>query len=541
MLSILNDWYPGDQALDFLLIVVLGVALLSTAAWAVARGLRREPAARHLVLVSALFCCLAMPPLAALVAASGRALVSIPLLRAEPDLTDREPARGVTELAPVSWNRNPALDRARAAMAGEPVGSHRPAPGDRESSAPSRRPPRRESACRSSTLRAVDAGGSAANVRSLTDAGAESVWSCGSAVFLIRFAVGCLRIRRIRHSSSLLRGDPVRHLLEEVSRGLGARRTPQVLVSRLVTTPLAVGFSRPSVVLPERLIGVASEDEIRDVLVHEVAHIVRRDHLVVLLQELAGILYWPIVPVHGLIRELGRAREELCDNHVLQDRDAVSYGETLLHMAELSMRARPLRAAVGILHWRGELEQRIAGFLDQRRSTRTRTSRWLTATVALMCLTAACDRLGDAAARLGRETRSTAPDRLTARDRIRARARRPAATDDAGPGPGARRPAHGRGRIHRSVWTRKPGARGNLDVVTDEAGEVTLDVPETLYIWRLWARPRATCPSSPTGRKPRTRSRISPRSSPSASIAGPPSAAPSATPTASRSRACRSR
>ena len=55
-----------------------------------------------------------------------------------------------------------------------------------------------------------------------------------------------------------------------------------------MTTPLAVGFSRPSVVLPERLIGVASENEIRDVLVHEVAHIVRRDHLVVLLQELAG-------------------------------------------------------------------------------------------------------------------------------------------------------------------------------------------------------------------------------------------------------------
>ena len=63
--------------------------------------------------------------------------------------------------------------------------------------------------------------------------------------------------------------------------------TPHVLVSRRVTTPLAVGFSRPSVILPERLIGVASGDEMRDVLVHEVAHIVRRDHLVVLLQELA--------------------------------------------------------------------------------------------------------------------------------------------------------------------------------------------------------------------------------------------------------------
>ena len=107
--------------------------------------------------------------------------------------------------------------------------------------------------------------------------------------------------------------------------------------------------------------------------------------------------------------------------------------------------ARPLRAAVGILHWRGELERRIAGFLDQRRSTRTRTSRWLAATRRLDVSRRRVRRLGDAADRRRRETGSTARDLLTARDRIRARARRPAATDDAGPCRGARRPAHGRG------------------------------------------------------------------------------------------------
>ena len=79
-------------------------------------------------------------------------------------------------------------------------------------------------------------------------------------------------------------------------------------------------------------------------LLHEMAHVSRRDPWIVFLQELARALYWPIVPVHALIRELGRAREELCDNHVLQGRDALSYGETLLHLAELSQKARPLVA-----------------------------------------------------------------------------------------------------------------------------------------------------------------------------------------------------
>src|SRR5262249_24460566 len=169
----------------------------------------------------------------------------------------------------------------------------------------------------------------------------------------------------------------------DVGRLLDVGRLPRIVVSVRAVTPFAVGFSRPVVVLPERLVEEVSRDEMRDVLTHEMAHILRRDHLVVLLQALARALYWPIATLHGLIRELGQAREELCDNHVLRCRDAISYGETLLHLAELSFQARPLGATVGILHWKGALERRIAGLLDQRRSTMTGSSRWVACVVAL--------------------------------------------------------------------------------------------------------------------------------------------------------------
>jgi beta-lactamase regulating signal transducer with metallopeptidase domain len=191
-------------------------------------------------------------------------------------------------------------------------------------------------------------------------------------------------IRRLRRASSPPRNDSLQALLDDVGRSLGVRRLPRVVVSRRVLTPMAVGLRRPVVVLPERLLGEVGAEEMRDVLVHEVAHIRRGDPLVVLLQELARALYWPIVTVHGLIRELGQAREELCDNHVLRGRDALSYGETLLHLAELSWEARPLRTSVGILHWKGALERRIAGLLDQRRSTMTGNNRWLVGFVAML-------------------------------------------------------------------------------------------------------------------------------------------------------------
>ena len=48
--------------------------------------------------------------------------------------------------------------------------------------------------------------------------------------------------------------------------------------------------------------------------------------------------------------------------------------------------------------------------------------------------------------------------------------------------------------IYRSVATRKPVDAPNMDQVTDERGEARFDVPETTYIYRLWARARGHVP-----------------------------------------------
>ncbi len=187
-------------------------------------------------------------------------------------------------------------------------------------------------------------------------------WGVGSLLLIMKFACGCWLLHRLRRSSRLLDEASIRQLRDDISLALGIRHAPPIRASLRVASPVATGLLRPMVLIPERLIDEIRVEQMRDVLLHELAHVSRRNTLFVVVQELARALYWPIVPVHGLIRELGRAREELCDNYVLQVRDAVSYGETLLHLAELSLETRPLRAAVGILQWRGELERRIAGF-----------------------------------------------------------------------------------------------------------------------------------------------------------------------------------
>jgi len=197
---------------------------------------------------------------------------------------------------------------------------------------------------------------------------------------LLGLARSWLHLDRLRRSLLPVADETLHGVFEEAQRLLGVQRLgvgrlPKIAVSNKIPTPVAAGFFHPVVVLPAGALGAINSDQLRDVLVHEMAHVLRGDHLVVLCQSIAKIVLWPIVFVHMLNRQLSIAREEVCDNYVLAGRDAVSYSETLLRFAELSRRRRPISVWIGIMDWNGKLNDRIAGLMDKRRDTMTRTNR----------------------------------------------------------------------------------------------------------------------------------------------------------------------
>jgi beta-lactamase regulating signal transducer with metallopeptidase domain len=375
--------HPGDQGLDFLLAVTLGVALASSAAWLISRRLAGQAALRHLVLLSALIGCLASPAAAWLCAATGLTLATFPVLRAE----QGGPASGTPQVETDSHRMPPRqLNDPPAVAAGLPL-PHAKTALDRRADVAV--PSAADESPATSTPSAPDVqrtGGPAETFVSFRGIATVVlfVWAAGAVLMLARLARDGGRVVRLRRSSRPLQNEARQALLREVAARLGMRRVPLLLVSSRTVAPLAVGFGQPAVILPERLLGAVGENELRDVLVHEAAHLRRGDQRVVLLQELAGALYWPIASVHALNRELRRAREELCDNAVLAGRDAISYGRTLLHVAEFLVGARPTGAAVGMIGGPGTLERRIAGLIEPGRDTTTTTGRKAACVVILL-------------------------------------------------------------------------------------------------------------------------------------------------------------
>lgn len=177
-------------------------------------------------------------------------------------------------------------------------------------------------------LRSANAAGEAA----VSAAGRPSLpwstvlaWTWGIGIVLLASA----RARHVIRFRSALRGahSPPASLSrasERIAGRLGLERVPDILMLPARLSPLvwSVG-GRPRVILPSDLPHRLGPDGLETILVHELAHVRRKDHLVRLLELVVTTLFWwhPVVWwACGRLREL---EERCCDAAVL---DAVPQG-----------------------------------------------------------------------------------------------------------------------------------------------------------------------------------------------------------------------
>lgn len=369
-MSALANLYPGHLVVELFVIVAAAVTFLSAAAWVGSLFLGRHPALRHCVLLSALVASLASLLLTSAFVASGKSFIAVPWIAAV------ESPRGAS-----GWSDG-----------GRPS-DFPPSPTAPEIIAPESAPIPAVALPSADNLDGVQTTPTAL-VTSVTPTNPFRsavvaillLWLCGIVVSIVGLARGGLLLHRLRRSLQPVCDVELGTDLDDVKRLFRARTSPTVMVSRLARSPMAAGLFRPVIVLPAGLTRAISREQLRDVLLHELAHIERLDNLVLLLQSLAKTAFWPILFVHLLNRQLARAREDICDNHVLACRDAVNYGETLLRLAQLACGGAIPAGTVGILHWRGKLEERIVGLIHQRRSKMTQTPPLIAVSILVLFL-----------------------------------------------------------------------------------------------------------------------------------------------------------
>lgn len=192
-----------------------------------------------------------------------------------------------------------------------------------------------------------------------------AIWLLGSSFILTRELLAHIRLARWRRHAHPLTSTRWLTTLSRMSAVLGHdSRAIRVLESPHVASPCTWGVLRPVLLLPTA--GDAwPESERRSALLHELAHLQRRDALSMLISRLACTVHWynPLVWfAAGRVRCL---QERACDDAVLRGgATPAEYAQFLLNVAaHVSGMSPPARSAIGMAHG-SSLRTRIVAILD---------------------------------------------------------------------------------------------------------------------------------------------------------------------------------
>jgi bla regulator protein blaR1 len=173
------------------------------------------------------------------------------------------------------------------------------------------------------------------------------IYFIGSFAMLIRSGVSLTQIRQLRKSGSRVAPDWQARLLQ-ISSSLGIRRSVDFLESDRIKGPLLAGFIKPAIIIPAGMVTNLPFSQIETILMHELYHLKRRDHLVNIVQLfIEGILFYhPLVwLISGIVRN---EREHCCDDEVLRrTKNPINYAKALIHIAEQQHFSRLLPGAAG--------------------------------------------------------------------------------------------------------------------------------------------------------------------------------------------------
>jgi beta-lactamase regulating signal transducer with metallopeptidase domain len=125
-----------------------------------------------------------------------------------------------------------------------------------------------------------------------------------------------LYLRRLKNSGTSAPQD-LKLGFDEWVIGCGVKRPVRLLLSDEVASPIAVGFRHPAVIIPRPLVEHMSEADLDHMLLHELAHLARKDDWT----NLIARVMWGALALHPLawwiLRRIDEEREVACDDWVV--------------------------------------------------------------------------------------------------------------------------------------------------------------------------------------------------------------------------------
>ncbi len=198
-----------------------------------------------------------------------------------------------------------------------------------------------------------------------------AIWAGIAFVAAVRLVLGLWCVRCLRRNATILRN--VSPIVRKTVDDCKAIRPLEVFTSAEVQVPSAIGFFSPAILIPEWAVAELSPEELRAIILHEFAHLRRRDDWTNLLQKIVRSVLFFHPAVLWIERRLSLEREMACDDAVLAETgNPHQYARCLVSLAERSLLRRSIAMAQAAISRAKDTSLRLAQILDLDRPKATR-------------------------------------------------------------------------------------------------------------------------------------------------------------------------
>ncbi|MBK8562294.1 MAG: M48 family metalloprotease [Saprospiraceae bacterium] len=215
-----------------------------------------------------------------------------------------------------------------------------------------------------------------------------SVWCIGFVFFMLKLMGGLLYVQQLRTRMT----SPLQREWQEYVAVLCAEmnilRPVQLLESALAQTPMVLGWMKPVILLPVGAVNHLTPTQVEAILAHEIAHVLRQDYLLNLLQSIVETIFYFNPAVWWVSAHVRTERENCCDDIAVRYcGNSLAYAKALVSLQELQMATPAL--AMGFSKNKNQLLHRIKRILQpsqNKSNVMEKLSATLLLTVAVVLL-----------------------------------------------------------------------------------------------------------------------------------------------------------
>lgn len=194
-------------------------------------------------------------------------------------------------------------------------------------------------------------------------------WLLGMLLCWVYLVSGFFHLHYLQRNKVTLPSPEWEARFDRLCQQMRVSRNVSLYISEIVDEPLTFQFFKPVILLPVSLFTGLTTTQIEVLILHELAHIRRRDFAVNLLQTLIEILFFYHPALWWISRKIREEREHCCDDAVLAvHNDPVLYSEALtqIQLHHFSPKKRLVMSANGNKSALSKRVFRLFGQYDQQ-------------------------------------------------------------------------------------------------------------------------------------------------------------------------------